>query len=588
MKGKLKTALVLLIIFAMAVSCAACGGAGNSSTTTGVTTGQSGQVSTAAVTEPAKEVVTLKLVEVTNTSGTDTNDDVSKELEKKLSVKIEYVDNDEEKFKVMLAGGDIGDIISVKKDYQKQLIDGGQIIAMDDLLQTNGKDILANASGKVAYAKKYMSEGQDKLYYLPAHGVPSTEDFLKMSQYEYQLGAYVRWDYYKELGYPEVNNPDEYLNVLAEMQKKHPTTADGKKTYSIALWSDWGNFHLLCADAYNYNGQQLKSDITYYDNQGNLNEPTTSDDSFLWKTLKFFFKAKQMGLFDPDSFTQKWENVKVKIENGQILTTNNSWSNTEINAALNEKFGADAGMGLIPTVYPAVFSNTYSPIGWAGSFSVAITNACKNPDRAMDFINYLHTYEGARLVYSGIKDLHWSVVDGKPEMKAEVLQQSSSDKDFIKKTGINRAALSHFVGLDNSAIDPVDGTIVDLFKLPKALELKNTAFTKAYSEHFGVTYPGAAVEKAASEGKIALGLYNSLTADLMPQLTDDLKRMNVQIDDYIIKLAPKVVLAKTEAEADAAIQKAKDELKKMGSDKLAEWEAAEYQKAMTAAAEFAK
>jgi hypothetical protein len=37
-------------------------------------------------------------------------------------------------------------------------------------------------------------------------------------------GYVVRWDYYKELGYPPINNEDDYLSVLQQMHENHPFT----------------------------------------------------------------------------------------------------------------------------------------------------------------------------------------------------------------------------------------------------------------------------------------------------------------------------------------------------------------------------
>ena len=41
---------------------------------------------------------------------------------------------------------------------------------------------------------------------------------------------------------PEIDSVDAYLNLLADIQKKHPTTEDGKKVYGVASFVDWGSF----------------------------------------------------------------------------------------------------------------------------------------------------------------------------------------------------------------------------------------------------------------------------------------------------------------------------------------------------------
>lgn len=45
-------------------------------------------------------------------------------------------------------------------------------------------------------------------------------------------GHYLRWDLYKEAGYPKLENYDEdLLDVLEQMVALEPETADGQKTY---------------------------------------------------------------------------------------------------------------------------------------------------------------------------------------------------------------------------------------------------------------------------------------------------------------------------------------------------------------------
>lgn len=43
----------------------------------------------------------------------------------------------------------------------------------------------------------------------------------------YNRGYIVRWDYYKELGYPPINNEEDYLNVLLQMHANHPCAEEG-------------------------------------------------------------------------------------------------------------------------------------------------------------------------------------------------------------------------------------------------------------------------------------------------------------------------------------------------------------------------
>ena len=105
---------------------------------------------------------------------------------------------------------------------------------MDRGLSEQGYACLLYTSDTVAFSRKYWSNGEDKLYFLPVQVGPDTAEI------EHAIGPVVRWDYYKELGCPETNNIDEYLQVLKDMQDAHPTTEDGKKVYAVSMVADWG------------------------------------------------------------------------------------------------------------------------------------------------------------------------------------------------------------------------------------------------------------------------------------------------------------------------------------------------------------
>lgn len=48
----------------------------------------------------------------------------------------------------------------------------------------------------------------------------------------------VRWDLYKELGYPEIKNLDDMVEVLAQMKEICPKDDNGKTTYGVSLFND--------------------------------------------------------------------------------------------------------------------------------------------------------------------------------------------------------------------------------------------------------------------------------------------------------------------------------------------------------------
>lgn len=54
-------------------------------------------------------------------------------------------------------------------------------------------------------------------------------------------GYIVRWDYYKEIGAPEINNDEDYLNALLKMYENHPVNENGKPNYPMGVYGNLKN-----------------------------------------------------------------------------------------------------------------------------------------------------------------------------------------------------------------------------------------------------------------------------------------------------------------------------------------------------------
>ena len=222
MANLFKRSITAVVSAAMLISMAACGATQNPATTTNAPASQA-----ASTTVATKEPITLRIfgceTEKTYPTGIQT-DAVAKDIQDKLGITIDISDQSAtpEKAKILVASGDIPDMVQLLRTHIETLITNKQLLPLDDLLATNGPDIKKNVPLAVAYSKKYISMGQDKLYSIPAQVDPS-------GQIGNAIAPYIRWDYYAELGYPAVNSYDDLLNVVAQMAAKHPTNEAGQK-----------------------------------------------------------------------------------------------------------------------------------------------------------------------------------------------------------------------------------------------------------------------------------------------------------------------------------------------------------------------
>lgn len=55
------------------------------------------------------------------------------------------------------------------------------------------------------------------------------------------------WDYYEEVGAPEISSLDDLIPILKEIQKKHPTDPVGNKIYAVGSYYNASDFNLLGA-----------------------------------------------------------------------------------------------------------------------------------------------------------------------------------------------------------------------------------------------------------------------------------------------------------------------------------------------------
>lgn len=261
MRRKGQQFIAVLAAAGLLLSTAACGTTGKETAQTGGGTAEEGtQAVQRAEAEKEKgaaagEEVTLDILakNVGESFNQYSENHVQDKMAEDIGVRIHMVNADNDKFNVLLAGGDLPDLVRTGPDNFEQLVVGKNVQPLDDYLEEYGKDILANAPDTVAFSRKYWSNGEDKLYFLPVQVGPDTAEI------EHAIGPVVRWDYYKELGCPETNNIDEYLQVLKDMQDAHPTTEDGKRcmrfpclqTGATGIWySLWRHFTatILSAD----------------------------------------------------------------------------------------------------------------------------------------------------------------------------------------------------------------------------------------------------------------------------------------------------------------------------------------------------
>ncbi len=172
--------------------------------------------------------------QLANFSGEQTGWSAQIYLEK-FNVIVNVVPDQDGVFETRMESGNLGDIIvfgSVGGDYQNA-VNAGLLYdwEADDPLHDSGPYIEEHCQN-ASETNRNMNAGT--IYAIGHNLATSTEDIDKFI-YTWDL----RWDLYKELGYPEFHTLDDLVEVLTAMKELAPTDDNGKETYAIGLWPDW-------------------------------------------------------------------------------------------------------------------------------------------------------------------------------------------------------------------------------------------------------------------------------------------------------------------------------------------------------------
>lgn len=503
-----------------------------------------------AASEPAKEPVTLKisaLVATAEPSGVMSNP-VAKYIEEKLGITMDMTPISDadwtEKLNALIASNDLPDIFPINDAAKQlpQLVKAGQIIPLDDLVAQYGKHLNADplAQAMLEVHKKTVSPDGNLYTIGMARGTwdGGTQPLV---------GNYIRWDLYKQLGYPALNNFDtDLLNVLAEMQKLEPTNKDGQKVYAIGGWfaegQGWGDWQFTNTLLFTEGKPYLTGDrTTYYDiatnNVSEQNDLLDKNGQF-WRTVQFYNKAYQMGILDPEAFTQKYDQYVEKLNSGRYLYNTPGWVVTDANKNFETAGTPEKGF----VALPALNTDTFNLVNMMplGERTFVISKNAKHPERAMELLDFLSSYEGAMLVWNGVEGMNYTMEGGKPVPSDEFVNSSSGDNEYMKKTGAG--FYHHFVGYAGGTINPETNTPFNLRDYSEKAMAKNLRpVHQDMLQHYGKSnlyeLYTSGVKAFQNNGIYSLG-----------ELPENLKTQGTNMQAYQFKNLFKLIQAKTDGD----------------------------------------
>lgn len=581
----IKLSFVLLTV-AAALTMTACSGKTNGSEPSATPENSAGSVApTTTQTATPKELITLTVwpgAFAWNIPSGVQEDPVAKEIEKKLNIKMDLDTHPtDEKFTALLASGSLADVVLVDiSKFKKQVVGSDAFIDLSSLVEQYGADIVKNASKAIEYSKKYWSEDPNKFSFIPI-GVSALTEKPAIAVNELYVGPFLRWDYYKEIGAPELKSDEDFINAVDQMIKKHPTNEDGQKYVGFSPWFDWGSFFTVNnwgAAIQNKTpiGEILQVDKVTTAEEGNL---YTKEDSTFWHGVSFWYKVNQKGLLDPDAFTQKYENAIQKASANKVLAGIINWPFEGANPTFVKNGQSTSGYVSAPIPYAGANTHVGSAAPWGTNFGLAISKNAGNPERAMELINYLYSLEGAMTVYNGLEGTDWEMENGKAIL-TEAYYTNIKEAEFYQRFGYQK--YTNITGLGPGFINPDTQQPLLLVKTTEAQIRNMTDLQKDQAAFYKVDN---VADVQAAGGKSIINMAG-LAASFMPIEPDDIKITRDKIKQYVDKTVPKLILAKSDAAYEELKQQFIKEIKELGVEEVYEYYKVEYAKSSEQAKEF--
>ena len=198
--------------------------------------------------------------------------------------------------------------------------------------------------------------------------------------------------------------------------------------------------------------------------------------------------------------------------------------------------------------------------------------------KAMEFLNYIYSYDGCRELYSGVEGVDYNTEDGTPSLTQESIDLYLENGTAWKESGLGFDR--NIVGLGNYVIHPDDGKTLSLFMDPSVYENVLTTCQKDFSEYYGVKYPDEIFARyRETYGLSDQSNTDAFTVALMPAAPDDISRIEAGLSEYALSQASKIILAADSAKFEALKEETMKEFDRMGLREVMDWYGTEWEKA---------
>lgn len=474
-------------------------------------------------------------------------------------------------YQTRASAGELGDIVLLERSDFADCIDNNLVRDITDSI-SNYPNLMKFKEQIDVYNNGIPNNTSKLTYGIPVQMTNSSP--TSFSQDVIYSSPMLRWDQYSELGCPDIADLDGLIDVLAQIQKKHPTNPDGDPAYALSLWPDWDNGDDMMGIANvvqltTWYGDKLK-DSAVLKPDGTFTRATDKTAGY-YKMLQFLNHAYQRGIVDPDSGTQKWDDVCSKISAGRVYLLWYSWEVGFWNTT--DRLTDGTGFIFIPVQDQNYYadSDTYYGSGRIIGIGSGVDDA--KYKRIMDFLDWYASPEGAMLQHDGLEGFNYEVKDGRYYLLNDnALMDNLTVPDEFGgggyKDGFN--AINQWI-IDSTSMNPITNEQYDVKYWSTYKEQTMTDMKKAWQAKFDAQEPAEWMKK---NGKLIVSPSVSVT---LPSDTPDIAIIRSQVYQVFTDYSWKMVFANDDAEFDKLWDEMTEQMEGFDYQTLYEFDTAKWQ-----------
>lgn len=345
-----------------------------------------------------------------------------------VTLKMDYpADSNDSRIELMVATGEYPDFVFAKGSVSA-LIRNDALIDMSDLIDEYGPNI------KKLYGDEYenlrYSSEDSSIYQLCSDKVQ--EETLETSG-----TAQLQWAVLQENQYRVPYTLEEYTQMIRDYMEKYPMI-NGKPAIGISIvCSDWHWYTMLSNPSGYMNGSADNGQWIVDDEKQEVYYKHAADGQKEY--YKWLNEMYNEGILDPEFATQTHEDYILKVAEGRVLgLLDEEWDYTSAEISLRADGQEEhTYAGLPVTIDRSVKCPSLKQQNLAVGWGIGITKSCKDPVRAVRFLDWLCSDEAQILLNWGIEGVdYYYDENGKRCITEEDLEASRKDTNYSERTGV--------------------------------------------------------------------------------------------------------------------------------------------------------